>query len=276
MKLANNGHQIFLVEEEAGQLYGIPIPTVTCMEEAIENFETIKEWAERRAKKEFQPIDLTELQAPIKGPRQIFAVGFNYHDHAKEFREGTPTFPNVFTKFQSSLCGPFKEVKLQSEKTDWETELVLVIGRGGRDILESEAEEHIFGYMVGMDLSDRALQFVNGASSQWNLAKSYQDYSPIGPFVVTRDEAGELEQCRLTTKVNQEIEQSALIGEMIFSPTDLVAKLSQIVELYPGDLIFTGTPGGVGDGKTPQQFLQAGDVVVSTVEGLGEIEITCK
>ncbi|MCH4057191.1 MAG: fumarylacetoacetate hydrolase family protein [Lactobacillaceae bacterium] len=220
-----------------------------------------------------QPLpELQELQAPVTTPRQIFAVGFNYREHLTELATQAPKSPNVFTKFPSSLAGPRPTVKIPSPQTDWETELVIVIGRGGRQFTTATALDHVAGYMVGQDLSDRQLQFAND-KPQFSLAKSYANFAPMGPWLTTIDEVADLGSLTLSTTVNGVEKQKSSLAHLIFGVPELVSYLSQIVALYPGDLIFTGTPGGVGAGRSPQEFLHSGDQLVSRIEQLGELVI---
>lgn len=215
------------------------------------------------------------LTMPIAHPQQIFAVGFNYRDHLQELQTKAPSTPNIFTKFISSLANPKVTVDIPSPKTDWETELVIVVGVGGRNITKPDALKHIAGYMVGQDLSDRQLQFAN-SDPQFSLAKSYRNFSPIGPWLTTPDEIDDLSQLNITTTVNGIEKQHSQLGNLIFDPSDLISYLSSITELYPGDLIFTGTPGGVGAGRNPQEFLQPGDQLISRIDQLGQLTINLK
>jgi len=222
-----------------------------------------------------QLFDPSELQAPITSSKQIFAVGFNYRDHLNELKTQAPTTPNIFTKFVSSIAGPNPKVHIPSPQTDWETELVIVIKQGGRFIEKSDALNHIAGYMVGQDLSDRQLQFAN-AKPQFSLAKSYANFSPIGPWLTTPDEIKNLGDLTITTSVNGQEKQHSQLRNLIFDPEDLVSYLSQITRLYPGDIIFTGTPGGVGAGRDPKEFLKPGDNLISKIEQLGQLNIQMK
>lgn len=229
--------------------------------------------AERLSLGKAQTIQPDQLICPLPESRQVFAVGMNYAAHTKELHVAAPKAPSVFTKFPSSLTGPTVTVPHHGTKTDWETELVVVIGQGGRDISQGDALNHVAGYMVGQDLSDRAVQFINDPP-QFSLAKSFAGYGPIGPWLTTPDEVPDLARQTLTTTVNGQAMQRSLLSDLIFSPADLVAYLSSIVELMPGDLIFTGTPSGTGVGRDPQIFLQAGDQLVSQITGLGTLHIT--
>lgn len=216
--------------------------------------------------------DSNDFSLPIQKPQQIFAVGFNYRDHMNELHTSAPKVPNIFTKFVSSLTGPNPTVKIPSPQTDWKAELVIVIGDGGRNIKLTDTSKHIAGYMVGQDLSDRQLQFAN-SNPQFSLAKSYQNFSPIGPWLTTPDEIPDLTSLTITTEVNGQEKQHSQLGNLIFNPEKLVNYLSSITELFPGDLIFTGTPGGVGFGRNPKEFLQSGDQLVSKIDQLGQLTI---
>lgn len=216
--------------------------------------------------------DAANLKAPITNPKQIFAVGFNYKDHLNELKTQAPQVPNIFTKFVSSLTGPNPTVHIPSPQTDWETELVIVIGKGGRNIIATEALNHVAGYMIGQDLSDRQLQFAN-ADPQFSLAKSYENFSPIGPWLTTPDEITDLGKLNIITKVNGVEKQHSQLENLIFDPSALVSYLSSITELYSGDLIFTGTPGGVGASRNPQEFLKPGDTLTSQIDQLGQLTI---
>lgn len=217
------------------------------------------------------PLDPSLLDCPVPSPRQIFAVGLNYAQHASESGFAEPSDPVVFAKFASSLAGPVTEVVLPEGSVDWEVELVVVLAHGGRDIPEGNAWEHVAGLTVGQDLSERRRQH-SGPASQFSLAKSHAGFSPIGPAVVTIDEIDDPDDLALGCAINGETVQDSRTSDLIFTVPTLVARLSQVVELMPGDLIFTGTPSGVGAGRTPQRFLEHGDVLTSWVTGVGSIE----
>lgn len=215
--------------------------------------------------------DRSLLDCPVPNPRQIFAAGLNYSQHAKESGFAEPSDPVVFAKFSSSLAGPFTEVVLPDGSVDWEVELVVVLASGGRNIPEHEAWGHVAGLTVGQDLSERRRQH-SGPAPQFSLAKSHAGFSPIGPAIVTLDEIDDPDDLALGCAINGETVQEARTSDLIFPVPDLIARLSQVVELMPGDLIFTGTPSGVGAGRTPKRFLEHGDVLSSWVTGVGAIE----
>jgi 2-keto-4-pentenoate hydratase/2-oxohepta-3-ene-1,7-dioic acid hydratase in catechol pathway len=198
-------------------------------------------------------------------------VGRNYSEHAEESGFAKPDHPVIFTKFVSSIAGPFTDVDLVPGSVDWEVELVVVLGSGGRNIAENEAWDHVAGLSVGQDISERELQH-SGPAPQFSLAKSHAGFSPIGPHLVTLDEIDDVDDIGLGCAINGETVQSGSTKDLIFPVPDLIARISRTVELLPGDVIFTGTPAGVGAGRKPPKFLEVGDVLTSWIEGVGEIE----
>ena len=225
-----------------------------------------------------QPFAERDLLAPVPNPSQVFAIGLNYADHAAESKMEVPENPVVFTKFPSSLAGADVTVHLSGDRVDWEAELVLVIGSGGRDISVENGWDAIAGLMVGQDISDRTVQSW-GKPAQFNLGKSFQNYAPTGPAVVTLDEvrsAGyDPDALRIHCEVVDEeggeprMLQDGTTADLLFPVPQLIARLSAIVELRPGDLVFTGTPAGVGLGRTPQVFLKPGQRLTTEIDGLG-------
>jgi 2,4-diketo-3-deoxy-L-fuconate hydrolase len=210
------------------------------------------------------------LGPPVPRPRQVFAVGLNYAEHADESRYARPDEPLIFTKFASSISGPTTTVALPAGSVDWEVELVVVIGQGGRDISSGRAWTHVAGVTVGQDISERQRQHA-GPAPQFSLAKSFAGFSPIGPAVVTVDELGDRDDLAIGAEIDGQTVQSSRTSRLIFPVADLVSYLSRVVELYPGDLIFTGTPSGVGAGRTPPRFLRPGEVLRSHIDGVGEL-----
>jgi 2,4-didehydro-3-deoxy-L-rhamnonate hydrolase len=215
-------------------------------------------------------VDPARLGAPSPRPRQVFAVGLNYADHAAESGVARPEAPVIFTKFASAISGPVTTVPLPAGSVDWEVELVVVIGRGGRDIPTSDAWNAVAGLSVGQDLSERRRQ-MSGPLPQFSLAKSHRGFAPIGPALVTIDELDDPDDLELGATINGEVVQRGRTSQMIFSVPELVSHLSETVELCPGDVLFTGTPAGVGVGRTPPRFLGPGDVLRSYVDGIGEL-----
>ena len=212
--------------------------------------------------------DLSRLGPPVTRPPQIFAIGLNYADHAEETGLELPSQPMVFTKFASSLAGPGAEVPVLADTIDWEVELVAVIGAGGRDIAAADAWSHIAGYCIGQDVSERRLQMAS-APAQFSLAKSLRNYSPIGPWITTLDELDNPGDLAISCRRDDEVLQSSRTTSLIFDVPSLVEYLSAHVELLTGDLIFTGTPDGVGVGRRPRVFIQPGWEIRSEIEGLG-------
>jgi len=217
------------------------------------------------------PLRPDALGCPSPRPRQIFAIGLNYAAHADETGLGRPDgLPPVFTKFASSLTGADVVVDLPEGDVDWEVEVVAILGSGGRDLAEADAWSAVAGLSVGQDLSERARQLA-GPAPQFSLWKSFAGFSPVGPWLVTPDELDDPDDLRLGCTVNGEVVQDGRTRHLISSIPHTIAELSRVVELYPGDVVFTGTPDGVGMGRTPPRYLSAGDVLVSRVEGIGEI-----
>ncbi len=218
------------------------------------------------------PYVLADLGTPVPEPRQIFAVGLNYADHAAESNVPAPEFPLIFTKFQSSLGGPATPVSLPSEGVDFEAELVVVIGKEIHQVAELDAWSYVAGLTVGQDLSERAVQG-RGPVPQFSLGKSFPGFSPCGPAVVSLDEVPNPDDLAIRGWVGDEVLQESRTKELIFSVPKLVFYLSGVCTLYPGDLIFTGTPAGVGMGRVPQRFLRPGETLMTEIEGLGRLEI---
>jgi|SRR5450830_387831 len=210
------------------------------------------------------------LGAPIAGTRLIAAVGLNYADHAAEASMALPSEPAVFMKSVHSICGPNDDTQLppQSEKLDWEAELGIIIGRVARHVSEADALSHVLGYCVVNDVSERSFQLERGGT--WDKGKSYDSFTPIGPWLVTPDEVGDPGALSVWCDVNGEPMQRGSTADMVFGPAALISYISQFMTLHPGDLITTGTPAGVGFGKKPQRFLREGDVVSLGISGLGE------
>jgi 2-keto-4-pentenoate hydratase/2-oxohepta-3-ene-1,7-dioic acid hydratase in catechol pathway len=199
----------------------------------------------------------------------VFAIGLNYAGHAAESGMDLPAVPAVFTKYPASLGGPFEPIELSGAMVDWEVELVAIIGRRADRVVEADGWSHIAGLCVGQDVSDRHVQFAAGA--QFSLGKSYRSYGPTGPWLVTPDELADPDDLAIGCSIDGEIVQSDRTSDLVFGIARLVAELSAVVPLLPGDLIFTGTPAGVGISRQPPRFLQPGEVVESWVEGIGTI-----
>jgi 2-keto-4-pentenoate hydratase/2-oxohepta-3-ene-1,7-dioic acid hydratase in catechol pathway len=219
-------------------------------------------------------LDESKLGPPVPKPAKVFAIGMNYREPAKEAGMEIPKSPVVFTKFPNCLVGPRADVVLSSAYVDWEVELVAVIGRGGRRIAEARAFDHIAGYCVGQDISDRRLQFAD-VPPQFSMGKSIDTFGPIGPALVSIDAFAKPNDLALTCDVAGERMQAARTSDMIFSVPQLVAFLSSLCTLEAGDLIFTGTPSGVGSTRNPRRYLKDGEEIVSTIEGIGTLVNRC-
>jgi len=205
---------------------------------------------------------------PAPQPRQVFAIGLNYAAHAAEAGLAVPADLTVFTKFVSSLAGPHGSIALPPGTVDWEVELVVVVGRGGANIPADTAWNHVAGLSVGQDLSERTCQS-SGPSPQYSLAKSFPGFGPIGPLLVTPDGFEDPDSLELGCSINGEEVQRGNTSDMVFPVPEIIARLSQVTPLLPGDVIFTGTPPGVGMGRSPQRFLKPGDELVTWVQGIG-------
>ena len=213
-----------------------------------------------------------DLAAPVTRPPKIVAIGLNYRDHAREQHVDLPKQPLVFAKFPTSITGPTDPIKVPAEVTqepDYEVELAPVIGRTARGVAQSDALSYVFGYTVLNDVSARDLQL--RIDKQWVRGKSLDTFCPIGPVIVTRDEIPDPQNLRIGCSVNGETRQDGTTRDMVFGVAELVARLSEWFTLEPGDLIATGTPAGVGDGRRPPVYLRDGDVVRTWIEGIGEL-----
>jgi 2-keto-4-pentenoate hydratase/2-oxohepta-3-ene-1,7-dioic acid hydratase in catechol pathway len=229
-------------------------------------------WAAAADLSDAEPFAARDLGAPAPSPRQVFAIGLNYSEHAAESGFSVPDAPTVmFTKWASCLTGPVTTVELPAGgHTDWEVELVAVIGKRAWRIDEGAAWGHVAGLTVGQDLSERITQSA-GPSPQFSLGKSLPGFGPMGPWLVTVDEFSDPDDLELGCAIDGETVQKGRTRDLIFSVPAMIAKLSQKLPLLPGDVLFTGTPSGVGLGRTPQRFLQPGEELVSYVTGIGEL-----
>lgn len=218
-----------------------------------------------------RPLDDLEIGPPSPRPGQVFAIGLNYRGHAEEAGIELPEEPVVFTKFPSAVEGPYATVTLPSGSVDFEAELVVVIGVGGRNIPRDGAWDHVAGLTVGQDLSDRETQLRPPAPQQFNLGKSFAGFAPIGPCLVTPDELTDPDDLEIRCALNGEEMQKARTSDFLFSIPELIAALSATVELRPGDLVFTGTPEGVGWTRNPRRLIGADDLLTTSIEGIGEM-----
>ena len=212
----------------------------------------------------------------IPQPSATWCVGLNYAGHAEETGVPLPDFPTVFSKMAASLIGATDDIHMPSsevsEQIDWETELVIVIGRPVRSVDVEQAEDSIAGYTVGNDISVRDWQL---RTTQWLLGKTLEASTPVGPWLVTKDEFGALEGKGITCEVDGETVQQSQLGDLHFKPAELVSYISQMITLQPGDLIFTGTPSGVALSREGQPWLRPGSTVRTQIDGIGELVNTC-
>lgn len=238
---------------------------------AYDRWDEFTQWAARsQGSRGAQPFDLKDLGAPAPRPRQVFAIGVNYPTHAEESGADVPASLLVFTKWPSSFTGPVGDIALSGERVDWEAELVAVIGKHADNVAVEQGWDYIAGLTVGQDISNRAVQF-QGPFPQWGLGKSFRGFSPSGPWLVTIDEFADPGDLEIGCTVNGQQMQKARTSSLVFSVPKLVAELSHVVSLEPGDVIFTGTPAGVGVARKPPVFLAPGDELVTSIEGIGEL-----
>ena len=216
--------------------------------------------------------ETSKLLAPVPDPRKIVCLGLNYRDHAAESGMAVPDEPVLFSKYPSALIGHGAPILLPSvsNEVDYEAELVVVVGIGGRDIAKENAMKHVAGYAVGHDVSARDWQ-LNKPGKQWMAGKTFDTFAPVGPVLVTADEVDDPHDLGIRLRLNGKTMQDSSTSQLIFRIDEVIAYLSQIFTLEPGDLIFTGTPPGVGMARKPQVWLQAGDVVEVEIDGLGTL-----
>ena len=212
----------------------------------------------------------SRIGAPFARPSKIVCIGLNYADHARETNATPPSEPVIFMKSTTALCGPFDEVMIprDSEKTDWEVELAIVIGKRASYVEESDAMEYVAGFCLHNDISERAFQLERGGT--WDKGKGCDTFAPMGPIMVTKDEIADMNNLRLWLTVNGQKMQDGNTSNLIFGIPHLVAYTSRFMTLLPGDVISTGTPAGVGLGMNPQVYLKPGDIMELGIEGLGQ------
>jgi 2-keto-4-pentenoate hydratase/2-oxohepta-3-ene-1,7-dioic acid hydratase in catechol pathway len=284
MRLANLDDRAALVIGEAGAERAVDIATASNsrfgpdLPAIYQVWGEVTKWAaelETDTLTNSVRVDRSRLGPPSPAPRQVFAIGLNYHSHAAESGFDSPTdMPPVFTKYVSSFTGPDSEVVMPNRgNVDWEVELVVVVGREASRVDQPDAMSHVAGLTVGQDISERISQ-IRGPAPQFGLAKSFPGFAPQGPWLVTPDELADPDDLELGCAVDGEEVQKGRTSDLIFPVRSLIATLSHNVTLYPGDVIFTGTPAGVGVGREPQRFLQPGERLVSWIEGIGELHQT--
>lgn len=215
------------------------------------------------------PAD-ARLGPPVAGPRKIIGIGLNYRAHAAESGMPPPQDPIIFHKPVSALCGPNDDIVLPRDgnKTDWEIELAAVIGCGGKYIAEKDALNHVAGYCIGNDVSERCFQLERGP--QWDKGKGADTFAPLGPWLVTRDEIPDPQNLEMVLELNDEVRQRGNTGDMIFTVAQIISRVSDYMSLQSGDILMTGTPPGVGMASKPPRFLKPGDSLKLRIKGLGE------
>ncbi|WP_329131292.1 fumarylacetoacetate hydrolase family protein [Streptomyces sp. NBC_00670] len=236
-------------------------------------WDALRDWSAGVDPSAAVPYKESDLLAPVPEPRQIFAVALNYRPHTAEAGYEEPAEPLVFTKFPSCLTGPYTTIDVPPGHVDWELETVAVIGHEAYRVPEEHGWDPVVAVTVGQDLSERITQLA-GRPAQFSLGKSFPGFGPVGPALVSTDELADRDDLELTCELNGETVQHDRTSNMIFPVPRLVAHLSAICPLRPGDLIFTGTPAGVGNRRTPQRFIGPGDTLVSRIGGLGEMRHT--
>ncbi len=254
------------VEKASGGRFG-PDP-----QSVYEVWDEFTAWAGAADLSEAVPFEPADLGAPTPAPAQVFAIGLNYVEHAAESKFAVPdTFPPVFTKYRTSLSGPQTTVVIpEGGNVDWEVELVAVIGRRAEHVTAADAWSYVAGLSAGQDISERIVQ-LSGPAPQFSLGKSFPGFAPIGPWVVTVDEFDNPDDLELSCAVAGETLQHGRTRDFVFSVPKLIEGLSRVTPLLPGDIIFCGTPAGVGVGRDPQRFLRPGEELISHVEGVGEL-----
>ncbi|HMO14503.1 MAG TPA: fumarylacetoacetate hydrolase family protein [Pirellulaceae bacterium] len=275
MKIASikhNEQDYIAVVNDAAQVVS-PIGTYRSMKELIKAVALLKIPDSKSFNlKAALPFDAITWLAPLNNPQKILCVGRNYREHAAEMGAEVAEIPVIFSKVNSSLIGHDQAIHLPeiSQAVDYEAELVVVVGKGGRNIAIDKANEHVFGFCCGNDVTARDWQ-KGKPGGQWLLGKSFDTFGPIGPWVVTADELSDPHNLEISLHLNGFEMQHANTRELIFDIPFLIAHLSKFMTLSPGDLIFTGTPSGVGSGRSPAVFLQAGDVVEVKISEIGTL-----
>ena len=278
MRVANLDGRLVIVTGEAGHEIGYDVEKssggqFSADPQAVYDvWGAFTAWAAAGQLTDGAPVRPEALGSPVPAPRQSFGIGLNYREHAAEAGFDAPSGePPVFTKFPSCITGPRGDIEMPpGGNVDWEVELVVIIGRRAHRVGADEALDYVAGYAVGQDVSERKLQ-VAAQPPQFSMGKSLPDFGPIGPWLVTLDEVADPNDLELGCEVNGEVMQLSRTSQLIFSVPALIENLSASVPLLPGDVIFTGTPSGVGLGRKPPRYLADGDVLTTHIEGLGEM-----
>lgn len=260
---------------EGNKVFPLATTGTASVRSLIQNWATSKEAVQALLAKQNAgiPLDTIELVAPLLDPPRIFGIGLNYVEHAAESKMKVQDVPTVFMKLASSITGPDTPIQLPENATqpDYEAELAVVIGEGGHAIAAKDWQKHVFGYTILNDVSARGVQL---ATSQWTLGKSFPTFTPLGPWIVTADEIPDPHALDISLTIDGETLQSANTRDLIFRIPELIAYLSSITPLEPGDIISTGTPPGVGLGRTPQRWLKPDETVEITIDSIGTLRNT--
>lgn len=241
----------------------------------FEVWQRFRDWASGVTLDGARPLEVATLGPPSPQPRQVFGIGLNYRAHALEAGMPVPDVPLVFTKFQSSITGPVGTIPLPTPQVDWEVELAVIIGRTAHRVVPSGAWEHVAGVTAAQDISARDVQMRPADTPQFSLGKSFPCFTPLGPFLVTPDELDDPDDVGVSCILNDELVQQSRTSDLIFPVPELIAYLSSVLPLLPGDVILTGTPSGVGIGRRPQRFLASGDTLTTVIDGVGQMRHKC-
>jgi 2-keto-4-pentenoate hydratase/2-oxohepta-3-ene-1,7-dioic acid hydratase in catechol pathway len=229
-----------------------------------------EKFAASASKDQQHPLQKVKLLAPIPRPRKLICVGLNYRDHAAETGSDIPSVPTIFNKFATAVIGPGANIVLPkvSKSPDYEAEFAFVVGAGGRHIAAGDWERHVFGYTIVNDVTGRDYQ---RATTQWLMGKTFDTFAPMGPWITTADAIADPHALDIQMEINGELLQNSNTRELIFRIPDLIAFLSSVFTLEPGDIVSTGTPAGVGVARKPQRFLRPGDDVVIKIPAIGQL-----
>ena len=265
--LAADGRGIDVNRASDGELPSVP-------PDAFERWADVVAWASAYQGAADITIEEALIGPPSPQPRQTLGVGLNYAAHAAEGGAGTPELPMIFPKLLASTAGPYEEIPIWTDTVDWEVELAVVIGRYARFVSAGSAWDHVAGLTVGQDLSERTIQNRPTGAPQFSLGKSLPKFGPTGPVLVTLDEIPDPNDLELMCSINGDVVQRGNTGDLIFSVPEVLRYLTATTELYPGDVILTGTPAGIGAARVPPRFLSPGDVLESSITGLGSMRHT--
>jgi 2-keto-4-pentenoate hydratase/2-oxohepta-3-ene-1,7-dioic acid hydratase in catechol pathway len=272
MKLLNHhGRMTLLAEDRRGvdinRASGGALPVSPAA--ALERWPEVTSWAAQYDGPADVEIEDALIGAPSPRPRQVVAVGLNYTAHAEEAGIAPPEHPMIFPKLHAAVAGPYDDVAISTGSVDWEVELAVILGRAARRVSAADAWHYVAGFTVSQDISERDIQLRPPGQPQFSLGKSLPGFAPLGPMLVTIDEFADPNDLELVCSVNGEEVQRARTSDLIFSVPELIEYMTDVTQLYPGDVILTGTPSGIGATRTPPRFLTPGDVLESSIIGIG-------